>query len=120
MTNWPGSGRWLQVAGMAFRHDPDRTRADRLTLFTDAGARPVRDDERILAVTGTYLIDEAGDQDGYRMLNRGQVVPGSPHQRNLKALVAEALEAAGDHGIAPEIEGRVCRTDLAGPCLAVP
>jgi 2',3'-cyclic-nucleotide 2'-phosphodiesterase (5'-nucleotidase family) len=120
VTEWPGTGRWLQIAGMALRHDPQRTRADRLTLFTDAGARPVRDDEKIRAVTGTYLIDETGDQDGYRMLNSRQVVPGAPRDRTLKAQVMEALEAAGDFGIAPEVEGRICQVGRAGPCLAAP
>jgi hypothetical protein len=52
------------------------------------------------------------------MLSPDQRVPGAP-QVDLKQLVVDALRAAGEAGIAPEVEGRICNPERAGPCLAV-
>ena len=86
-----------------------------------SGPRPVRDDETILAVTGNYLLDPAiGDQDGYTMLGKHQIVSqGTPP--DLKDLMLAALEQAGDSGIAPAVTGRICEEPATrpAPCLAV-
>ena len=115
---WSGGGWWLQIAGWAFRHDPQAGTATDLTLLTPDGPRPVADDERILAVTQRYLVDPTmGDQDGYDMLGMRQVVAEGP---DLKQLVIDALGEAISGGIAPQVEGRICnpvRDEL--PCLAV-
>ena len=116
---WGSAGWWLQVGGLAFRHDPQAGTASSITLLnTPDGPRPLRDDDTILAVTGTYLVDPTiGDQDGYTMLNKQQVVASGP---DLKVSVREALQAAEPEGIAPTVEGRICnpiRDEL--PCLAV-
>lgn len=102
---WTGSGWWLQVAGLAFRHDPQAGTATDVTLLTPDGPRPLADDDEVLAVTGRYLVDPAGNQDGYRMLGPHQVVAEGPE---LEARVVEALREAGGAGIAPEVEGRIC------------
>lgn len=118
VTGWPGGGHWLQVAGLAFRHDPAAGTADGLVLLGPDGPRPIGGDERIRAVTGTYLIDPSGNQDGYTMLGTGQIVPGSAEDKRLKDLVIEGLRAAGKSGIAPKLEGRICTAGRPGPCLA--
>ena len=118
VTGWPGNGRWLQVAGLAFRHDPAAGTATGLVLLGADGPRPVKDGDRIKLVTGTYLLDRSGDQDGYTMLGTEQIVPGSAEDKRLKDLVIEGLQAAGKAGIAPQIEGRICTTGRPGPCLA--
>ena len=119
VTGWDGNGWWLQVSGLAFRHDPQAGTATGVTLLTAGGPRPLDPHERILAVTQTFLVDPAmGDQDGYTMLNPQQVVAAGP---DLKQRVIDALGAAGTAGIAPAVEGRICnpiRDEL--PCLAVP
>ncbi len=104
---WGSAGWWLQVAGLAFRHDPQAGTASDITLLTAPdGPRPLRDDDTVLAVTGTYLVDPTiGDQDGYTMLNKQQVVASGP---DLKVIVREALQAAEPDGIAPTVEGRIC------------
>ncbi|HEX2164530.1 MAG TPA: bifunctional metallophosphatase/5'-nucleotidase, partial [Thermoanaerobaculia bacterium] len=117
VSDWTGVGWWLQVAGLAFRHDPTAGTATDLTLVGETGPRPIRPDDRLLVVTGSYLVDPSGDQDGYRMLGPAQRVPGAP-THDLKQLVVEALRAAGEAGIAPEVEGRICNPERPGPCLA--
>lgn len=116
---WGSAGWWLQVAGLAFRHDPRTATVSDVTLLdTPEGPRPLRDDDVVLAVTGTYLVDPTlGDQDGYTMLNAQQVVASGP---DLKATVREALRAAEPEGIAPAVEGRICNPLRAPlPCRAV-
>lgn len=124
VAHWPGSGSWLQISGMSYVHDPGARTAANLSLLEEGGARPVRPDETILAVTNDYLVDpEAGDQDGYTMLNPGQKQEGCAAEgRDLKEVVVEALKAAGTNswngGISPEAEGRICQPDDRRPCLA--
>ena len=119
VTDWTGNGHWLQVAGLAFVHDPDSGTASRLTLLTADGARPIAPDEELLVVTNEFLVDPSGGQDGFAMLGPGQVVARDP-SRDLKRLVVEALVAAGEDGIPPRSEGRICNPRRPGPCLATP
>ena len=119
VSDWTGVGWWLQVAGLAFRHDPAAGTASDLTLLAADGPRPIRPDDRLRVVTGSYLVDPSGDQDGYTMLSPEQRVPGAPGF-DLKQLVVEALRAAGEAGIAPRVEGRICNPERAGACLAAP
>lgn len=108
ITDWTGNGRWLQISGFAFRHDPVNGKAESLSLITPEGLRRVRPDEMIFAVTNDYLLNKAGDQDGYRMLGDALIVdPGQP-RIDLKEKVVEALGNAGSHGIAPRVDGRIC------------
>ncbi len=116
VSNWSGSGHWLQVAGLAFAQDPAREQASRLTLLAPGGPRPLAPDEEVLAVTVGFLVDPRFGQDGYTMLTPEQVVAEGP---DLKELVVEALEEAGEAGIAPVVEGRICNLEAPGPCLAV-
>ncbi|HJX28782.1 MAG TPA: 5'-nucleotidase C-terminal domain-containing protein [Thermoanaerobaculia bacterium] len=118
---WPGSGSWLQVSGFAYVHDQQGKTARQVTLLTSHGARPVGDDETILAVTNDYLINpEIGDQDGYIMLNRNQVVATcAANTRDLKELTVTALKAAEPQGIGPATDGRICQPGQTGPCRAV-
>lgn len=121
VSDWTGSGHWLQVGGMAFRHDVATGEATDLTLLTTDGPRPLADDDTIRAVTVRYLLDPTmGDQDGYPMLGMGDVVETPRNGTDLKSVVLEALTAAGEAGIGPEREGRICNPQRPGPCLAVP
>jgi 2',3'-cyclic-nucleotide 2'-phosphodiesterase (5'-nucleotidase family) len=116
--DWTGSGHWLQVSGFAFRHDPDAGTASNLTLLDAGGPRAVAADEEILAVTVEFLADPATGQDGYTMITRNMRVETSVPLPPLKELVLRALEEAGEDGIAPEVEGRICNSRRPGPCLA--
>ncbi len=118
---WPGSGSWLQISGFAYEHDTTGKAALKLTLLAAEGARPIRPDETILVATNDFLVDpEAGNQDGYTMLdiNRQKVAGCAADGRDLKEVVVNALKAAGPRGIDPEAEGRVCQPNDGRPCLA--
>ncbi len=118
VTDWTGNGKWLQISGFAFRHDPATSTADRLTLLTPDGPRSVDPDEEVLALVSDYLADSSSGQDGYTMLvpemrlDLGEIP-------TLRELVLQGLEEAGEQGIAPQVEGRICNTTEEGPCLAV-
>lgn len=122
VSRWPGEGRWLQIAGFAWRHDTQQGRVDGLSLVTAQGARPIRPDEPILAVVNRFLLDPGiGDQDGYRMLNLDQRVSTDTPPSDLLALTLTGLRAAGEVGIAPRVEGRICTlpATVEQPCLAL-
>ncbi|MEO8360050.1 MAG: 5'-nucleotidase C-terminal domain-containing protein [Vicinamibacteria bacterium] len=115
---WPGSGTWLQVGGFGFRHGTANRTASGLTWLTAKQTRPVTAADSVLAVTGDYLINpEAGDQDGYLMLNQGQIVKTCAiNGIDLKTVVIDALKAAAPDGIAPVAEGRICQGVAGAPC----
>lgn len=115
---WPGSGSWLQVSGFGFRHDTANRAASALTWLGDGPPRPVAPGDSVLAVVGDYLINpEIGDQDGYQMLNRSQVVTScAANGVDLKKVMIDALRAAEPAGIAPVVDGRVCQGVPGTPC----
>ena len=115
--DWTGKGHWLQVAGVAFRHEPSTQSVRDITLLGPDGPRPLGEDESVEAVTVTYLTTAATGQDGYTMLGAETIV-GEPGAE-VKALVVAGLEAAGATGIHPQVEGRVCNAVRGGPCLVV-
>lgn len=117
ITDWTGNGRWLQVSGFAFKHNPATGTAEQLSLITPQGLRPIQADETLLAVTNDYLLDASGDQDGYRMLGENLIVALDQPRLELKDKVLEALQQAGSAGIAPRVEGRVCNASKPGVCL---
>lgn len=112
---FPGAGRWLQVAGMAFRHDPQANAVSELSLVTAEGLRPVQPEDEVLAVAAGYI---AGGGDGYTMLVDAERVA---EGETLRALIEAALAEAGDQGISPATDGRICQGpvsclfDQAGP-----
>jgi hypothetical protein len=116
---WPGSGTWLQVGGFAFRHDTEARTASQLTWLGSGPRRPIASTDSILAVTGDYLVNPNADQDGYLMLNQGQIIDCPSNGIDLKDVVIAELKAAGARGIAPLVEGRICQSGSKGPCLAV-
>lgn len=133
ISEWQGSGHFLQISGFAFRHHTNRGTADGLTLLGPDGRRPIRPDEELVVATIGFLVDPSGNQDGYTMISADQVIAGdevgpAAIEVNLEEQVLRALEEAGDRGIAPEFEGRICSLGVGHgmpepaasmPCLAV-
>lgn len=115
--DWSGGGWWLQIAGFAFRHDPDTGRATDLTwLGGEKQGQPILPEEKVLAVTVAFLVDPSRGQDGYKMLAPTQVVKEGP---DLKELTMGRIVRAGSEGIAPRVQGRICNSrDRDAPCLA--
>lgn len=113
--DWTGNGWWLQIAGFAYRFDPESGKISDVSLLTENGPKPVGPDDRILAVAGDFMINGG---DGYSMLNSGQVIYDPEPAIDLKDLVVRRLKEAGSTGIAPGVEGRICNSK-AGPCLLI-
>lgn len=110
VSEWSGNGHWLQVAGVAWVHDPAATTASRATLL--ATGRRISATDRITLVVPAFLADPAMGQDGYTML------PATPAAKDAPDLKQLVLEALGRGAIGPVVEGRICNTTRPGPCLA--
>jgi len=108
VSDWTGSGHWLQISGFAFRHDPEDRKAYDLRLVTESGLKPIKADDELLAVVNYYLVDESGDRDGYTMLNSSMLVDPGAERPDLVNVVIDALRRSGDKGIAPKRDGRIC------------
>ena len=115
VTQWPGNGHWLQVAGLAFVHDQKAGTASGLTLLNPA-PHTVRPDETVLVVTNDFV---AGGGDGYTMLKGTEVTSCAVGSPDLKDLVVQALRAAEPQGIAPPAsDGRICPAPPQAGCRA--
>ena len=114
---WSGNGWWLQIAGFAYRQDHEAQTTSDLTLLTADGPRPIAPDEKIRAVTISFLVDPALGQDGFTMLGPQYLL--EDDGPDLKDLVMEALRTAGEEGIHPVREGRICNRLEPELCLAV-
>ncbi|NPU91695.1 MAG: bifunctional metallophosphatase/5'-nucleotidase [Gammaproteobacteria bacterium] len=116
ITDWTGNGRWLQISGFAFKHNPDKGTAEKLSLITPQGLRPVRADDVLLAVTNDYLLNRQGDQDGYHMLGDEMVVNPARTRPDLKDELNRRLQRDLKTGIAPVVEGRICNVQQTADC----
>lgn len=116
ITDWTGNGRWLQISGFAFRHDPDKQLATGLSLITPSGLKPIKPDDIFMAVTNEYLIDKAGDRDGYLMLDETLLVDKKMARPDLKEVLVKRLKDEGKDAIAPMVEGRICNIRKNAGC----
>lgn len=118
----PGAGRWLQVSGLAFVHDPATRRVTKLYARPAAGRPPVdvmkSPTQRFRVVVTRYLTE--GYEDGYvGILPTVREAPQcAASGTDLKALIYERLRA--QRTIAPRAEGRICTVQQATKpgCLA--
>lgn len=117
---WTGSGHWLQISGLAFRHDVDAHTATHVTWLSESGPQPLDPERRYRVVTIDFLLDPGGGQDGYTMLSPTMALDSPRNGTDLKQVVLDALAAAGAAGIGPVVEGRICSSDRpAGPCMVL-
>ena len=120
VSQWPGNGHFIQISGFAFRHDPsaaDGAVRD-LTLLTGDGPRPIAPEETLRVVVNDFLMNVERGQDGFTMFKPEHAVASSPSYK-LEDLLLAGLRAAGEQGIAPRVEGRICATgERDDPCLA--
>jgi 5'-nucleotidase len=121
VSGWTGSGHWLQIAGLAFRHDVEAGTATGAVLArADGTVESISAKRKYRMITSQFLLDpRMGNQDGYTMLSMKQVVKkAKANGTDLKAAVLGVLGAAGAAGIAPQLVGRICSSDRpSGPCL---
>lgn len=118
--SWP-SGHFLQVSGVAFRHDPVSSAASDLHLIRPGGSKPLAMDAQLMVALPRFLVDpKKGDQDGFGDEGAGglSMIDAQGSGAPMRDALIDALKRAGKGGIAPEREGRICRTDLPDrPCL---
>jgi 2',3'-cyclic-nucleotide 2'-phosphodiesterase (5'-nucleotidase family) len=120
VSGWTGSGHWLQVAGIAFRHDVAAGTATNPVLVRADGTEPISPKKKYRVVASQFILDPSmGNQDGYTMLSMKQIVKTcKANGTDLKAEVLQELAAAGAGGIAPQLVGRICSSDRpSDPCL---
>ena len=108
----PGAGRWLQVSGLAFVHDPSATppRVSKLFL-SPSGGRPAVDliqhpQQRVRVVVNEFLTRDEGEGFVGILPPVAQALPCAASGTDLKALILTTLTAQGS--IAPTAEGRIC------------
>ncbi len=119
-SDWTASGHWLQVSGIAFRHDVQSGAITDLHRLTPEGPRPISPDDTLKAVTVRFLLDPSiGNQDGYgTTLNLGRILPHPSNGAALEPLVRAGLINTAEAGFAPVHEGRICQSDRPeAPCL---
>jgi 2',3'-cyclic-nucleotide 2'-phosphodiesterase (5'-nucleotidase family) len=115
---WTGSGHWLQIAGLAYRHDVTANTATGAVTLGPDGPQPLARKRKYKVAVPNFLLDTTGSQDGYTMLSPKMVVATPRNGTDLKQVVLDALAAAGSAGISPQVEGRICSSDRpSGPCL---
>ncbi len=105
----PGSGRWLQTAGVAFSFDQSRSDKKVQKLFVKAESGPPIDVAKNTAKKFRIVVSEymmTGPDDGYREILPQAKAECLGVESDLKTLVYKALQRTGS--IAPEKEGRVC------------
>lgn len=118
ITDWAGSGHWLQISGFTYKHDPQNQTASDLHLITESGLKPIGPKDELTAVVNEYLINEKGDQDGYRMIDSSLIIDPEAKRPNLVEYVVEQLRKAGQKGISPSRDGRICNVrDRGLDCL---
>lgn len=118
ITDWTGSGHWLQIAGWAYRHDVAAHTATGAVWLSSKGPKPLEPKRRYRVVVNDFLLDPSGGQDGYTMLSAKMVLKSPRNGTDLKQVVLDTLAAAGAAGIGPQVEGRICSSDRPeGPCL---
>lgn len=118
ISDWTGTGHWLQIAGWAYRHDVVAHTATNPVWLSPAGPQPLDPKRRYRVVVNEFLLDPDGGQDGYVMLSAAMVIDSPRNGTDLKQVVLDSLAAAGPAGIGPQVEGRICSSDRPdGPCL---
>ena len=114
--DWTGNGWWLQVAGLAFEHDPQKQTATKIHIYKNNQWVPLKPQDKLRAVVSDYIATPTmGDQDGYTMLtpNKEFDYRGSTGSYfDLKTIVKTHLKQlyGTDKGINPTLEGRICNT----------
>jgi len=111
--DWVGQGHWLQISGMAFKHDPrnpEGHRVNAIQLFRN-GKMSELPDRPLQIVTNKFLM-EGGDD--YHMLKKLKWVSvAGSLKRRIRSILADSPDP-----LAPGVDGRICNVTELGirPC----
>ncbi len=111
--DWVGQGHWLQISGVAFKHDPRNPEGHRVAdirLFQN-GKMSALPNRPLQIVTNRFLIKGG---DGYSMLKN---LNWESVAASLKERIRVTLDASTPP-IAPRVDGRICLVTEIGrrPC----
>ncbi len=108
ISSWTANGHWLQVAGLAFIHDPEAQTASHIHLKGHAQPHDYQQ-QRLRAVVPYYLISDDTDHDGYSMINERMQVACDANGAQLKHMFTEHIKSQAD-GLNAQRDFRICNT----------
>lgn len=95
--DWTGSGHFLQVAGIRFKHNTQNRTVTDITI----GDAPLDTGKTYRVALSSYI---AGGGDGYPYFGEATRLAQGV---DLEELLLQRLKEAGETGIAPTVEGRI-------------
>jgi 2',3'-cyclic-nucleotide 2'-phosphodiesterase (5'-nucleotidase family) len=101
ITDWFGTGHFLQISHLKFTHDVTQGIAKDFQIKIDGTYQDIDPKAQYRVVLGSYI---AKGGDGYDWFGELETVKNSG---DLKSFLIEQLKAAGETGIAPQVEGRI-------------
>ncbi len=117
------SPRFLQVSGLALRYGGESGELIDVAVLDDDGFQPLDLNATYRIALPRYLVDgRLGNQDGYGASAAGglSMVDVTEEGIDMRAAMIRHLLSAGDEGVAPSREGRICSDDRAEEsCLVV-
>lgn len=108
ISSWTANGHWLQIAGMAYIHNPEEHTVSHIHLKGDTEMGEYQD-KMIRAVVPYYLISDQTDHDGYTMLDETMQKDCASNGAQLKHLFTEHLKSLPD-GLNVKRDYRICNT----------
>lgn len=101
VTDWAGSGHFLQVGGIRFTHDVTTSTASDFQIKVDGSFQPVDPEQTYLITLSSYI---AKGGDGYDWFGDLDTVK---NLGDLQTFLIQRLEAVGQPGIDPQEDGRI-------------
>lgn len=107
ISGWTANGHWLQVAGLAYIHDPESQTVEHIHLKNEDYES--NENKTIRAIVPYYLISNDTDHDGYTMINEDMQIACHKNGAEVKQLFTEYLQKQTD-GIKASRDYRICNT----------
>jgi 2',3'-cyclic-nucleotide 2'-phosphodiesterase (5'-nucleotidase family) len=117
ISSWTANGHWLQIAGFAYIHNPEKQTAEHIHLKgqNESANQQKLKQQTIRAVVPYYLISDTTDHDGYVMLNEDMQVPCDASGKGVKDIFTELLKLTPE-GLNSQRDYRICNT-IRDSCL---
>lgn len=114
ISSWTANGHWLQIAGFAFIHDPEKQTVSHIHLKNQNEAEyehltEQSSSQKIKAVVPYYLISDQTDHDGFVMINEQMQRSCANNGSQLKEIFTSYLQSLPD-GLAAYRDYRICNT----------
>lgn len=107
ISGWTANGHWLQVAGLAYIHNPETETVEHIHLKNEG--YETSESKTIRAIVPYYLISNDTDHDGYTMINEDMQVSCAKNGAEVKQLFTSYLKSQPT-GIKTSRDFRICNT----------